>query len=967
MPMRVPRAPILLALALTMLFARSASAGRPHDGDEPVRGRVAAKGEVLVHFQQGVAEPSNSDPDIDSDEPVGPGSWRLIHSRGRSAAALLAALRARPDVISAEPNYRVAVDGTPNDLVTLLWGLNNVGQAIGDGTVGTAGADIGAVRAWDTGTGSRSVVVATIDTGIMAEHQDLAANLWTAPRAFTVTIGGTTVTCAAGTHGFNAMTRTCATDDDNGHGTHVAGSIGATGGNGMGVVGVNWTTAIMAVKFLDASGTGYVSDAIDGIEFVVQTKQAFAATGDANVRVLNNSWTGGDYSQALADEIARAGASDMLFVAAAGNDAGDLDTQPAYPAGYAGANVLAVGSTDDHDQLSTFSSYGASSVHLAAPGTSIYSTYISPGSPGVSTYATMSGTSMATAYVSGAAALVLAQCPYSTSALRDLLLRTATVLPSLAGRIQSGRRLNAAQAVQACHETAPPPSDMVLHAAALPASARHGAWTLQADASAAGGADLATPDAGRPAASAPLASPADYFDVTFTAPAGIPYRLWLRLRATANSKWNDSVWVQFSDALVDGAPAWGINTTAAATINLENCSNCGVAGWGWQDGAYWLPRPAVTFSSSGTHTLRVQVREDGVQIDQIVLSPSTYLSSAPGQAMGDGTILQPSPESAGAPPPAAKPTPFGASPMAVPGTVHTADFDQGGEGVAYHDTTSGNAGGVYRQTDVDIAASSEGGTTVGWIEAGEWLHYTVNVAAAGQYNVALRVASPSGGGSLRVAFDANGVLAKITMPATGGWQNWTTVTIPVTLNAGVQPLRLLFDTNGFNVSAIDIRAASAAQHVLAPYGGSPRAVPGTIAAADFDDGGEGVAYHDASPGNAGGAYRQTDVDIAPSSEGGYTIGWIDGAEWANYTVDVAAAGRYTVHLRVAAPAAGGLLHLGFNGSSSVWTQIAIPATGDWQRWTTVDVPVTIGAGRQQITLYFDTSGYNVSWLSVDQP
>jgi hypothetical protein len=155
--------------------------------------------------------------------------------------------------------------------------------------------------------------------------------------------------------------------------------------------------------------------------------------------------------------------------------------------------------------------------------------------------------------------------------------------------------------------------------------------------------------------------------------------------------------------------------------------------------------------------------------------------------------------------------------------------------------------------------------------------------------------------------------------------------------------------------------------VLAPYGGSPRAVPGKIAAADFDDGGEGVAYHDASPGNAGGAYRQTDVDIAPSSEGGYTIGWIDGAEWANYTVDVAAAGRYTVHLRVAAPAAGGLLHLGFNGSSSVWTQIAIPATGDWQRWTTVDVPVTIGAGRQQITLYFDTSGYNVSWLSVDQP
>src|SRR5207302_452386 len=114
--------------------------------------------------------------------------------------------------------------------------------------------------------------------------------------AFTVSVGGTLISCAAGTHGFNAITRTCDPADDNGHGTHVAGSIGATGNNGYGVVGVNWVANIMALKFLDATGSGYVSDAIDAIEFAIQAKQAFAANGDANVRVLNSSWNGGDYS-----------------------------------------------------------------------------------------------------------------------------------------------------------------------------------------------------------------------------------------------------------------------------------------------------------------------------------------------------------------------------------------------------------------------------------------------------------------------------------------------------------------------------------------------------------------------------------------------------------------------------------------------------------------------------------------------
>jgi hypothetical protein len=135
-----------------------------------------------------------------------------------------------------------------------------------------------------------------------------------------------------------------------------------------------------------------------------------------------------------------------------------------------------------------------------------------------------------------------------------------------------------------------------------------------------------------------------------------------------------------------------------------------------------------------------------------------------------------------------------------------------------------------------------------------------------------------------------------------------------------------------------------------PFGGTPVALPGTIQAANFDEGGEGVAYHDTTSGNTGGAYRATDVDLQASSEGGYNIGWIGAGEWVNYTVSVPAAGNYTATLRVASPAGGGSLHIGFNGPSSVWRTVTVPMTGDWQSWTSVVVPVTLGAGVQQMTL-----------------
>lgn len=152
---------------------------------------------------------------------------------------------------------------------------------------------------------------------------------------------------------------------------------------------------------------------------------------------------------------------------------------------------------------------------------------------------------------------------------------------------------------------------------------------------------LASSDLGWSATSAPLANPADYVELTFTPEANRPYRLWLRLSAAGNSKWNDSVWVQFSQAVTTaGAAVWRIGSTSALVVNLENCSGCGVSGWGWQDGAWWLTQSSVVqFPTSATQTIRIQTREDGVQVDQIVLSPVNYFDSAPGPVVGDATIV----------------------------------------------------------------------------------------------------------------------------------------------------------------------------------------------------------------------------------------------------------------------------------------------------------------------------------------
>jgi len=321
------------------------------------------------------------------------------------------------------------------------------------------------------------------------------------------------------------------------------------------------------------------------------------------------------------------------------------------------------------------------------------------------------------------------------------------------------------------------------------------------------------------------------------------------------------------------------------------------------------------------------------------------------------------------PPPAS--TPFTGAPVALPGRLEAENFDNGGAGVGYRDTTAGNSGAQYRQTDVDIQITTDtgGGYNVGWTTAGEWLNYTVTVAAAGTYTIRARVAAAAAGGTLHVETDGVDRTGPITIPNTGAWQNWTTVTATATLPAGQQVLRIVLDANGAtgafgNFNWLEIAAAST------PFTGTPVSLPGRLEAENFDNGGAGVAYRDSTAGNSGGQYRQTDVDVQITTDtgGGYNVGWTAAAEWLNYAVTVAAAGTYTIRVRVAAAAAGGTFHIETNGVDRTGP-ITIPNTGGWQNWTTVTATGTLPAGQQVLRIVLDANGAtgafgNINWLEV---
>ena len=347
----------------------------------------------------------------------------------------MAAYQSDPNVLYAEPNYRVQLQLTPNDpQFDQLWGLNNVGQ-----TGGTVDADIDGVEAWDYGTGSGNVIVAVIDTGVDYTHEDLAANMWVNSGE----VAGDGIDNDGNgfiddVHGYDFRNFDGDPMDDHNHGTHVAGTIGGVGNNGIGVTGVNWNVQIMAVKFLDAGGGGSISDAIESLNYAV-------ANG---AMISNNSWGfNGGYSQALDDAVAAARDAGHIFVAAAGNGnfAGiglNNDVTPFWPANHEYDNVVAVAALDHANQIATFSNYGATTVDLGAPGVGILSTTIGD------TYSTFSGTSMATPHAAGLISLIWDQNPsWSWQQVIDRLYETVQPVAALDGITVLGGGINAEAAL----------------------------------------------------------------------------------------------------------------------------------------------------------------------------------------------------------------------------------------------------------------------------------------------------------------------------------------------------------------------------------------------------------------------------------------------------------------------------------------------------------------------------------------
>ncbi|MFH1283878.1 MAG: PKD domain-containing protein [bacterium] len=354
----------------------------------------------------------------------------------RELEKLMRNLRNDPNVEYAEPNYQVQIDAMPNDPgFSELWGLHNVGQTGGIGNV-----DIDAPLAWSIETGSKDVIIAVIDSGVDYTHEDLAENIWINENEIPDNgIDDDENGFIDDIRGWDFYNNDNDPMDDNSHGTHCSGTIGAVGNNNTGIVGVNWNVSIMPLKFLDASGSGWTSDAIECIEYATLM----------NADIMSSSWGSEGFSQALKDVIQAASDAGILFVAAAGNGYADTDVSPYYPSCYDVPNVVSVAALDHNNQKPGFSNYGLESVDLGAPGVDIYSTV--PGNR----YAENSGTSMACPHVSGVAGLIKACFPEAASdQIKARLLASVFPCEALEGITVTGGRVNAYSCLE--DDTVPP-------------------------------------------------------------------------------------------------------------------------------------------------------------------------------------------------------------------------------------------------------------------------------------------------------------------------------------------------------------------------------------------------------------------------------------------------------------------------------------------------------------------------------
>ena len=432
-----------------------------------------AKGRVLKHLA--------TELDLDEGEP---GVYRI--ATDLSVDAAIEALQKNPNVAFAEPNWLVAHSATANDTYYSngsLWGMYGDDAPDAIGPVGTTNAyGCAAEDAWAAGTtGSSDVCVGIVDEGLQFAHPDIAANVWTNPYDWADGVDNDLNGYVDDIHGWDFYNNDNSVYDAGGdaHGTHVAGTIGATGANGSGVAGVNWNVTMISAKFLGPNG-GYLSDAIAALDYLRDLKTRHGL----RIVATNNSWGGGGYSSGLHTAILKAAKEGILFVAAAGNSGSNNDSTASYPSNYSTLEnsftepaasyeaVIAVAAIASDGTKASWSSYGASKVDLGAPGVSVLSTVPT------NSYAYYSGTSMATPHVTGAVALYASAFPSATaSEIRSALLGNTLPTSSLAGITVTGGRLNLAGLFGAAEPPPPaadPVHDVAVTSVSLPGSIKRG-------------------------------------------------------------------------------------------------------------------------------------------------------------------------------------------------------------------------------------------------------------------------------------------------------------------------------------------------------------------------------------------------------------------------------------------------------------------------------------------------------------